>query len=340
MRITRETLFKIVRDTVNQRTRNDRGLLAVYVHGSLLEEEYLLGGATDIDLFFVHIEAIPTPREIVHLSDEVHLDIAHHYHRDYRNTRQLRLHPWLGPTLADCRIQFDPQHFLDFTQASVRGQFDRPDYVLERSRKQLESARQIWLALHEAHADPTPKDVLSYLRALENAANSVAGIYGPPLTERRFLLRLPQRCEAARRPGLYPGFLGLLGAPNVDVETIQAWVPLWQSAYQTLAATLPPDKIPPRLSPLRQVYYQNAFESLLKGSQPQAVLWPLLRSWTLVVASLPAPDEHFAAWRASFEKLHLAGKGFAERVAALDAYLDMIEETQEQWAIANGANAE
>jgi len=200
MRITRDTLLKIVRDTVNQRTRSDRGLLAVYLHGSLLEEEYLLGGATDIDLFFIHSDTIPTPREIVHLSDEVHLDIAHHLHRDYRNTRQLRLHPWLGPTIKDCRILHDPQHFLDFTQASVRGQFDRPDYVLERSRKQLESARQIWLSLHEAHPDPSPKDIVSYLRALENAANAVAGIYGSPLTERRFLLRLPARCEAAIQP--------------------------------------------------------------------------------------------------------------------------------------------
>jgi hypothetical protein len=340
MRITRDTLLKIVRDTVNQRTRSDRGLMAIYMHGSLLEEDYLLGGATDIDLFFIHTDVIPTAREIVHLSDEVHLDIAHHYHRDYRNTRQLRLHPWLGPTLKDCRILYDPQHFLDFTQASVRGQFDRPDYVLERSRKQLESARQIWLTLHEAHADPAPQDIVGYLRALENAANAVAGIYGPPLTERRFLLRLPERCEAANRPGLYPGLLGMLGAPNVGVETITAWMPLWQSAFKALAAALPSEKIPPRLSPLREVYYQKAFSFLLESSQPQTVLWPLLRSWTLTAASLPASDEHLVDWRSSLEKLNLTGRGFAERVAALDAYLDMVDETQEQWAIANGASAE
>jgi hypothetical protein len=337
MRITRDTLLKIVRDTVNQRTRADRGLLAVYIHGSLLEGDYLLGGTTDIDLFFIHMDTIPTPREIVHLSDEVHLDIAHHYHRDYTNTRRLRLHPWLGPTLQDCRIQYDPQHFLDFTQASVRGQFDRPDYVLERSRKQLESARQIWSALHEAHTDPVPQDIVSYLRALENAANAIAGIYGPPLTERRFLLRMPQRCEAVGRPGLYPGLLGMLGAPNMEVEMVKAWIPLWQAAYQALSAAVPPDKVPPRLSPFRQVYYRKAFDSLLEGSQPQTVLWPLLRSWTLAVASLPTPGEHITDWRASLEKLHLAGKEFTERVAALDAYLDMVEETLEQWAIANGA---
>ncbi len=334
MRINRDTLLKIMRDTVAQRTRTDRGLLAVYLHGSLLEDDYLLGGSTDIDLFFVHTDMISVEREIVHLTDDIHLDIAHHNHRDYRNTRLLRVHPWLGPTLKDCRIQYDPQHFLDFTQASVRGQYDRPDYVMERSRKQVESARQIWLALHESSADPTANDVIKYLRALENAANSVAGMFGAPLTERRFLMRLPQRLEQAGRPGLYPGLLGLLGAPSVQLEHLRSWIPLWQSAYRAL----PPDLAPARVNIMRQEYYHKAFETLLESSQPLAVLWPLLRSWTMAIASMPDAGDHQVAWRASLESLHLTGAGFAERVAGLDAYLDMVEETLEQWAIANGAS--
>jgi hypothetical protein len=44
MRITTETLLKIARDTVAQRTRSDRSLLAIYLTGSLLESEPLLGG--------------------------------------------------------------------------------------------------------------------------------------------------------------------------------------------------------------------------------------------------------------------------------------------------------
>lgn len=338
MRITRDILLKIVRETVNQRTRADRGILAIYLHGSLLEDEYLLGGATDIDLFFVHMDAAPTPREIVHLTDDVHLDIAHHSQRDYRNTRQLRIHPWLGPTLKDCRIQFDPQHFLDFTQASVRGQYDRPDFIVDRSRKQVDSARQIWLALHDSHADPAPKDILSYLRSLENAANAVAGIYGPPITERRFLVRLPQRFEMARRPGLYPGLLGLLGASKANLDTLRSWLPLWQAAYQSVSSTLPADQSPVRLHPTCQDYYLKAINALLDSSQPMNALWPLLHTWTLAVAVLPELGEHLSDWRSSLESLDLAGKGFGERVAGLDAYLDLIEETLEQWALANGAS--
>ncbi len=333
MRITREILLKIVRDTVSQRTRADRALLAIYLHGSLLDDEFLLGGATDIDLFFIHSDAIPTPREIVHLSDDVHLDIAHHMHRDYRNTRMLRVHPWLGPTLKDCKIQYDPQHFLDFTQASVRGQFDSPDFVIERARKQADSARQTWLALHEAHTQPGVKDVQAYLQALENAANAIAGVFAAPVTERRFLVRLPKVFEAARRPGLYPGLLGLLGAPLVDQDVLKSWLPVWRAAYQALE----PEKAPARLHPLRLSYYSKALDALLASSQPHTALWPLLRTWTLAIASLPEPGEHLQAWSQALGFLGLTGSGFAERVEGLDAYLDMVEETLEQWAAANGA---
>jgi len=333
MRITRDALMKVVRDTVAQRTRNDRNLLAVYLHGSLLGEDYLLGGTADIDLFFVHSDEVQSRREILALTDDVHLDIAHFFHRDFRNTRQLRIHPWIGPTLKDSRIQFDPQHFLDFTQASVRGQYDQPDYVVARSRSQVESAREHWLALHALRSIPGARDLHSYLQALEHAANAVASLTGPPLTERRFLLNLPARCEALRRPGLYPGLLGLLGATNVDQDLPRGWLTHWLAAYQALDSKM----APPRLHPARQNYYLKAIEALLSGNQPHAGLWPLLRSWTLAICSLAEPGEHLSNWQAAMEALQLTGKAFAERVAGLDAYLDMIEETLDQWAIANGA---
>jgi hypothetical protein len=36
--------------------------------------------------------------------------------------------------------------------------------------------------------------------------------------------------------------------------------------------------------------------------------------------------------------LDLLGSAFQDRLKALDAYLDMVEEVQDQWAAANGAN--
>jgi hypothetical protein len=326
-------LMKIARDTVAKRTRSDRDLLSIYLTGSLLEDEPLLGGTADIDLVFVHDDSPLAPREIQRLTDEVHLDIAHHARRDYRQTRALRLHPWMGPTISRGRILFDPHHFMDFTQASVRGQFYRPDYVLGRAQGQAEHARQIWFPLHNLESGAGIAEVHLYLRAVEHALNAVASLNGPPLTERRVLLNFPARAEAAGRPGLYPGLLGLLAAPNADQEALQSWLAEWRQAY----AGIPPEEAPARLHPDRCLYYWRAFEKIAGGERPQDMLWPLLRSWTSAVQLLPPEHPAQAGWRAALERLGLLGEGFPERVAALDAYLDAVEETLEEWARANGA---
>ena len=144
MRINRETLLKIAEQTVAQRVRNDRDIMAAYLSGTLLEENYLLGGTADVDLTFLHMDKPTIEREVQRLTDEVHLDMTHYDQRDFSQARKLRLHPWLGPTIYAAKILHDPQHFLDFTQASVRGQFYRPDYILERAHQQLRHARDIW----------------------------------------------------------------------------------------------------------------------------------------------------------------------------------------------------
>lgn len=333
MRITRQVLYKVAQDTVSQRARVDRDVLSAYLHGSLLENEPLLGGTADVDLVFVHNDGVIVAREIKRLTEEVHLDIAHHDRSEYRRTRELRVHPWMGPTIFRCKILHDPQHFMDFTQASVRGQYNRPENVLARSQGQAEHARQMWFELEALESMPDLEHVRTYLRAVEHAANAVASLNGPPLTERRFLLRLPARADAIGRPGLYHGTLGLLGAPNVDPETLKTWLEHWAKAYRAVPAEL----APPRLHPDRYAYYWRAFENVLSGEGPHDVLWPLVRTWVDVIwhLSIEAPERE--VWASCFEKLGLYGQGFAQRVAALDAYLDMVEETLEAWAHANGA---
>lgn len=333
MRITRDTLLRVVRDTVAQRTRADRGLMAIYLCGSLLEEEFLLGGATDLDLVLIHSDVVPTEREIVHLTDEVHIDIAHHHHREYRQNRRLRVHPWLGPTLFNCSILHDPQHFLDFTQASVRGQFDRSDYVMARARPLAEHARQIWLGLHTERPEPGPSVVASYLRSIDHAVNAIASLSGPPLTERRFLLNFPARADAVGRPGLYPGLLGLLGNHHTDALTLAGWIQDWQAGYLALSA----EQAPARLAAGRRTYFQKAFEAMVKSDKPQDILWPLVRTWTQIIRALPDGAAEGQSWNTALERLGLIGDGFAERLEALDAYLDMVEETLDNWARANGA---
>lgn len=332
MRVTRNVLMKIVRDSVEQRVRADRSLLAIYLCGSLLGGDYLLGGTADIDLVIIHLDVPAREREIVHLSDEVHLDIAHHAQKEYRQTRRLRVHPWMGPTLFSCQSLYDPQHFLDFIQAGVRGQFDRSDYVVERARKLAESARKLWLASMQSDSKSTAETVLGYLKTLEKAANAIASLSGPPLTERRFLLAFPDRAEAVNRPGLFPGLLGLLGAADLGVGVLETWLPAWTAALQAL----PAGSAPVRLHPYRLAYYQGSIQAMIDSGNWQAALWPLLSSWTLAVCALGNDAEQALPWQEAFTQLDLMEDGFDRRLEGLDAYLDMVEEVIDSWARANG----
>lgn len=337
MRINRDTLLKITADTVRQRTRAGSDVISAYLSGSLLGDDYLLGGAADIDLTFIHLQLPQADREIVPVTEDVHLDIAHYVQKDFRDTRTLRLHPWMGPTLFACKPLYDPQHFLDFTQASVRGQFDRPDYILQRSRQQYEHSRQMWMAFHTSGGEHTSTgDLLRYLRSVEHAVNAAASLNGLPLTERRLVLAFGQRANALGRPGLLPGLIGLLGGANAgglsDLQhLLAAWRDTWNAAIEENSVALPA-----RLQPARMGYYARAFDAILKGDTPQAILWPLLRTWTQAAGLLPDGHVLRQVWQKSVVGLGLAGEALAERVQALDSYLDMIDEALDEWGRANG----
>lgn len=333
MRITLDTLLKIAKDTVNQRAR-PLGLIGAYLHGSLLTDKPLLGGTADIDLFFIHIDDYPVEREIVRLSEDVHLDITHHNRSFYRQARELRRHPWMGPTMYSCKALYDPQHFIDFIQASVRGQYNHPENVLSRSRQLVEEARQIWFTFEETPYLSEADKLNNYLTALKYSANSIAIFSGSPLPIRRLLEYLSERAEAIEHGGFYPGLLGLMGASKVDLETITSWLPAWKTTYQSL----PADTAPAALHPVRLSYYQKGIEALLASEKPLNALWPLLVTWTQAASLLPADHASVAPWKEAADKLGLTGDSLKERLVAFDQYLDSIEDTLESWANKNGVS--
>jgi hypothetical protein len=321
-------LLRIAGDAVARRAQADNGILAAYLHGSLLEgADPLLGGAADIDLTFIHI-GLEAPREIVRMSDEVTLDIRHHARAAYEPPRALRQQAWLGPAAFYARPLHDPQHFLDFTQAGVRGMYDEPENVLGRTQPLLEAARLAWLDFPGRAGERAALNARAYLDALENAANAVAGLTGPPLPTRRLLLDFPARAEAAGQPGLATGLAALLGGLEIDAPAIRAMLPAWEAAYTALGRA---GDGPLDLHPQRRPYYQRAILALAEGGQPGAALWPLLRTWTDAACALPPGGEHELAWRDALTPLGLAGPAFEDRLAGLDAYLDSIEELFEGW---------
>jgi hypothetical protein len=332
MRITRDTLLKIARDTAAQRVRTSRRVICIYLTGSLLAEEPLMGGTTDIDLICVHDGEPPMRREVVRLVDEVHLDIGHYAQADFSQPRHLRQDPWLGPFITSHPLLLhDSAHWFDFAQAAITAQFNNPENILARARALSDAARQAWLALRISD-EMTPDQVWGYLKAVENAGNAFASLSGVPLTERRYWLVLPERAETLGRPGLAAGLLDLILPDPLPAEDWQAWQAPWRAAL--VAATQNP-ACPARLQSARHFYYERSAAALFETS-PAASAWLALRTWTQAAMFLPGdgPDVH--AWRAILGSIGLDSQGFSTRLDAFDAYLDNLEETLDAWGKANG----
>lgn len=330
MRLTRETLGRIARETALKLSFSDPGLVAVYLTGSLRTESPYLGGAADIDLVCVHAGQPRLARELLPLTPEVHLDILHRARNDYERPKQLRLHPWLGPELYDAQLLYSSQHFFEFVQAGVRDRFLDPSSVLSRSRTLWSQSRRLWSELQPGSASD-PGLLLSYLETVHLAAQSLILLNGAPLSERRLLLEFPARAEGAGVPGLAAGLLGLLGASRANPETLKGFLPEWERAF--VAAT-GRRRVDARLALPRLQYYRGAFEALIENGPPMAVLWPLLLTWSLSAAVLP--DYQQSGWRMACKSLDLIGPAFEDRLEGLDRFLDAIEEALDGMAASQG----
>lgn len=332
MRITRGMLMKNARNTVLDRAHQERLLLCAYLSGSLLGEDFLLGGTADIDLVFVHEIEAPARREIIRLTEDIHLDIAHFHREEFNHPRQLRANAWIGTFLCkDPILLHQKQHWFEFTQASVCAHFMQPDNVLQRAHPLVNSARQSWMELSMAEGPLTPQAIFSYLKSLEHAANAVAVLSGPPLTERRFLLNFPERAEAVERPELAGGLVDLISGEAISDSLWQEWMCDWQSALALLEGL----SVPPNLHPARRNYFTRAAEALF-GDYPAAALWLVLRTWTRTLCSLPSDTPALENWLSTCRHLNLGEDDFSQRLNALDVYLDAVEETLDDWADDNG----
>ena len=155
MRITRESLLKLARDTATERVRLNRRIVCIYLTGSLLKEDPMLGGTTDIDLVVIHDSQPGVEREVERLAEDANLDLAHLSQDRFRQPRQMRGDPWLSPFIVNHPVVFhDTQHWFEFTQAAISAQFYQPINAIGRARAHFTAARQGWAALSTAPAHP------------------------------------------------------------------------------------------------------------------------------------------------------------------------------------------
>jgi len=330
MRITRDNLLRIAKETVQQRAASDPQLVAAYLTGSLLNPDPFLGSSTDIDLVLIHEETPQALREIVPLVPEVHIDIIHRSRKEFSNPKEFRVHPTLGPELYNPMWLYETNHYLEFVQAALRTKYNDPANVLARARKNSLGARLAWREM-QTDATSGPEGLVPFLQSLFHAGNAVAVLSGSPLTERRFLLEFPRYAEAVGNPGLAAGLFGLLGSSGLDAETVRASLPEWEKAFSD-AATRP--NVHESIASARLAYYKKAIEALLAGEVPLSAIWPFLHTWTLSATVLPLPKQ--TGWALFCETLGLTGNLLEERIEGLDQFIDTIDEILDGWAESQG----
>ena len=324
MRVTRESLIRIAKETTQERAFNDRDIIAAYLTGSLVSNEIdpLLGGTTDIDIIFVHATEPKHRREFVRLTPDFHVDLGHRAKSEFKRPRELRLDPWLGWEMYDPMLLFEREKFFEFVQAGLRAgfEFNAPAPALRRSRALLAHGRQIWRDLLEIEDIVKPIDVVKYMKSLYHAVNAVAELSGQPLHERRLLLEFPSRADAAQRPGMTTVLYGLLGASSLDGATLNSWLPDWRFAFEAATES---SRVDPRIHPARLNYYEKSIQAMLSGDNPRAALWSLLQTWALAAEVLP--ENAIDSWRSACGQLGLNAIGIEEHVNTLDHFLDEVE---------------
>jgi predicted nucleotidyltransferase len=335
MRVTRESLIRIAKETAQERAYNDRDIIAAYLTGSLASDEGdpMLGGTTDIDIIIVHNEEPKHRREFVKLTPDFHLDIGHRARAEFKRPRELRLDPWLGWEMYDPQLLYEREKFFEFVQAGLRAgfEFNAPAPALKRSRSLLAHGRQIWRDLLEIGDTVTPQDVTKYMKSLYHAVNAVAELSGPPLQERRLMLEFAPRAETAQRPGMEAALLGLMGASTLDPSQIPAWIPDWKLAFEAASEN---SRVDARINALRLNYYEKAFRAMIESDHPRAALWPLLQTWTMAVDVLP--EHALNAWQSACGQLGLTVTSIEDHVTGLDQFLDEVEALLDELAAQHG----
>jgi len=328
MRITRDSLLKIARETADAYARRERDVVCIYLTGSLLQETPMIGGAADIDLVVVHSNDPVVEREVVSINEDISLDIQHHSQARYQHPRELRLDPWVGSALNENpQALFAIQHWFERTQAGAAAQFTQPENILGRAQPFVTSARQTWMALKTGKIPTGLHFAQGYLSVLGQAGTAIACLTGAPLPERRFMLDLPERFDQLGQPDLMDSFVDLLMPENPGADLMKVWLQGWDESFSALAE----DARPPKYHACRHAYYANAI-GVLADDQTPASIWLLMNSWLEMTERLPMKDKSASACLSACASLgYLPG-----RVDDLDAWLDSVDLLLEGWMHANG----
>ncbi len=112
---------------------------------------------------------------------------------------------------------------------------------------------------------------------------------------------------------------------STTVEEIKGWMLEWSDDFRRLNENY---VVPPQLNIHRLAYYMRGYEAMLGSDEPEAALWPLLDTWTLMAETMPSQS---GSWQAVCQRIGLMGDEFSGHLDGLDALLDQIEVLLESW---------
>ncbi|NIS82414.1 MAG: hypothetical protein GTO14_19900 [Anaerolineales bacterium] len=329
MKIKRQKLIELAfRETERRAAQND--VISGYLIGSVAAGNPNLGDTLDIDLILIHENAPDTQREIIRLSDQIHLDIFHHWRDLYSRPRDLRIHPWLGPAMSAPIFLYDPQHFFEWAQAGARGQFFRSDHVYARAYAFLKRARQAKSIL-----PISGRWLKTYLRAALEATNALISLTSAPAAGRRVMLDLERCARTSGHADVYSSFLRLLGEDQFNAAHLPEWLSAWGLAFDEASAL----SGEPDLSECRRMYYLRGFQALAESGRPEAALWTMLTTWEGAMHALDhneSAGRHQPPWEAVLKRLRLSLASKDSRAEELERHLDTIEGLLDTWAVQNG----
>lgn len=329
MQANQEILYKLAREYIARKTRSSNDLVSVYMTGSVLRGEPLLGGTTDIDLVMVHKEHPALEREVRRVSNEVSFDIQHHHQSFYAFHRRLRLNPWLGEALCSHdSVLYDTGHWFDYIQAGVSSQYNSPENTYRRALAFAEKSRQEWFELDDPQEIPFSAWVDLYFEAVYAAANAVATLSGPALTTRRLFLEFPGRAENIGQLSLAGDLFRLICADFGKTDLYKTWRPVWEEAMNAVSKH---PHCPPELSAARKAYFLSAADAIAEGGSAHAAFWPMLESWRGAIQVLAGEGDYETRWHQFLAELDFREETKAQKSSQLDAFIDAGENVLADW---------
>jgi hypothetical protein len=333
MRITKDLLLLTAKDTVKKALFESNDIVCAYLTGSIIREDPLIGGTTDIDLIYVHSVDMPIRREIIPIVEDYHLDISHYPQSFFSQPRKLRTDAWVGSFICHYPIVLhETNHWFDYVRSAVFANFYQPVNVIERVTPFIKEGRRNWIELQNNNLSADQGFLNIYLKSISNAANAIACLTSVPLTERRFLIDFPLAALGVNMPGLSGGLIDLIVPPDPIEPDWDTWMTNWNIAFSSIQQV---ESKPLSFIESRRPYYEKAILEL-KDINNQAALWLLLWTWSLMSSHLQKNNSSQRGFLDILDQLMLSPDHYEERAKGLDQFLEVVEDTIEKWKISTG----